>query len=149
MRTALRQVSHLVNMSLTAPIPRFLLPQRGLIWRPRLPTPSRAPQTIRNGSKKAYKPPKTPLVLEKPTKFNPPSHGSRLPRSAPRYAGPQLSAKEQAEQKTKKYPTMMPAEGTFMHWFLTNRSIHMYIALVRPPLQSQSPRSKSKKITSN
>jgi hypothetical protein len=127
------RVSHLVNMSLTAPIPRFLLPQRGLIWRARLPTPSRTPQAIRHASKKAPKKNPKPLVLEKPTKFNPPSHGSRLPRAAPRYAGPQLSAQEQAAQKTKKYPTMMPPEGSFMHWFLTNRSIHMYIALVRPP----------------
>lgn len=119
-------------MSLSTSIPRFLLPQRGLIWRPRLPAPSRT-QGVRHASKKtAPKKNAKPLVLEKPAKFNPPSHGSRLPRAAPRYSGPQLSAEEQAAQKTKKYPTMMPPEGTFMHWFLTNRSIHMYIALVRP-----------------
>jgi hypothetical protein len=77
--------------------------------------------------------PKTPPVLEKPAKFNPPSHGSRRP--APRaYPGPPLSAKEKATQRTKKYPNMMPAEGTFMRWFLTNRGLHVYITLVcRPP----------------
>jgi len=31
--------------------------------------------------------------------------------------------------KYKKYPNMMPGEGTFMHWFLNNRSIHLYICL--------------------
>lgn len=120
-------------MSLTTSIPRFLLPQRGLIWRARLPAPSTISQTIRHASKKTTpkKNSSKPLVLEKPTKFNPPSHGARLPREAPRYPGPQLSAEEQAMQKTKKYPSMMPPEGTFMHWFLTNKSIHMYISLVR------------------
>jgi hypothetical protein len=29
---------------------------------------------------------------------------------------------------------MMPPEGTFLHWFLTNKAIHMYIALVCAPL---------------
>ena len=123
-------------MSLTMSIPRFLLPQRGLIWRARLPAPSTTTtsQTIRHASKKAtpkYKGSK-PLVLEKPTKFNPPSHGSRLPRDTLRYPGPQLSAEEIAMQKTKKYPSMMPPDGSFMRWFLTNKALHMYISLVRP-----------------
>jgi hypothetical protein len=121
-------------MSLTTSIPRFLLPQRGLIWRARLPAPSMTSQTIRHTSKKTTpKKSSKPLVLEKPTKFNPPSHGARLPKAAPRYTGPQLSAEEQAIQKTKKYPSMMPGEGTFMRWFLTNKAIHMYIALVCLP----------------
>lgn len=118
----------------TTSIPRFLLPQRGAIWRTRLSTPSQS-LTIRNASHKA--PPKKgsskPLVLEKPSKFNPPSHGSRLRKDAPRYPGPQLSTEQQAAQKKKKYPNMMPPEGSFMHWFVTNRSIHMYISLVSPP----------------
>lgn len=25
---------------------------------------------------------------------------------------------------------MMPLEGTWMHWFLTNRTIHLWISLV-------------------
>jgi len=28
---------------------------------------------------------------------------------------------------------MMPPEGSFMHWFLTDRSLHLYITLVRKP----------------
>ncbi|KFY25317.1 hypothetical protein V491_01809, partial [Pseudogymnoascus sp. VKM F-3775] len=80
-------------------------------------------RTIRAASTKAPKPkaakPKAPAskvpVLEKPTRFNPPSHGKSLPNRTVRYPGPALSASELAAQKTKKYPTMMPPEGTFMH----------------------------------
>lgn len=68
-------------------------------------------------------------VLEKPARFNPPSHGARLRRGPPRYAGPQLSQEERDAQRTRKYPNMMPAEGTFLHWFLNNRAIHLYITM--------------------
>ncbi|KAF7187271.1 hypothetical protein HII31_11359 [Pseudocercospora fuligena] len=69
-------------------------------------------------------PPK-PRVLEKPDKFRPPSHPSRI-RQKTRYSyGPELTQ----AQKTKRYPHMMPPEGTFMHWFLTNRTIHLWISL--------------------
>lgn len=111
-------------------IPRFLLPQGGAIWRTRIPQPYTASLFIRNASKGSKKGSK-PLVLEKPTKFNPPSHGARRRTEAPRYPGPQLSAEEKAKQDTKKYPNMMPPEGSFMHWFLHNRAIHMWITMVR------------------
>ncbi|KAL3422439.1 hypothetical protein PVAG01_06595 [Phlyctema vagabunda] len=120
-------------MSSATAIPRFLLPQRSAIWRMRLPTPASFVRHASNKSKKpAAKPaakPAKPLVLEKPTKFTPPSHGARLRKEAPRYPGPQLSAEEKARQQTKKYPNMMPAEGTFMHWFIHNRSIHVFICM--------------------
>ncbi|KAL8798601.1 MAG: hypothetical protein Q9182_006536 [Xanthomendoza sp. 2 TL-2023] len=45
------------------------------------------------------------------------------------YPGPPLSQAQKEEQKVKKYPHMMPAEGTFMFWFLTNRLVHMAICL--------------------
>lgn len=113
----------------TAVIPRFLLPRQGSIWL--------RPTSIRNASNKADKAakaapkPKGPIVLEKPTKFNPPSHPQRRAKPAPRYPGPNLSAEETERMATKKYPNMMPAEGTFMHWFINNRNIHMWITLVR------------------
>ncbi|KAJ8607317.1 hypothetical protein MRB53_040415 [Persea americana] len=67
-------------------------------------------------------------ILEKPTKFNPPSHGSR--RVRPRlYPGPRLSEEELERQKTKRYPNMMPPEGSLMHRILTNRSLHLWITL--------------------
>ena len=77
-------------------------------------------------------PPPKPRVLEKPDKFRPPSHPSRI-RSKPRYTGPPLSENERQAQKTRRYPHMMPAEGTFLHWFLSNRAIHVWITLVRRP----------------
>ncbi|KAL8710324.1 MAG: hypothetical protein Q9220_005094 [cf. Caloplaca sp. 1 TL-2023] len=45
------------------------------------------------------------------------------------YPGPPISDQQKEEQKTKKYPHMMPAEGTFMFWFLNNRMVHMGITL--------------------
>lgn len=77
-----------------------------------------------------------PRVLEKPDKFRPPSHAARLPssRKRPQYTyGPRLTPEELMAQNRKKYPNMMPPEGSFMHWFLTNRMLHVYISFVRPP----------------
>jgi len=76
-------------------------------------------------------PPPKPRVLEKPERFNPPSHPSRI-RSKPRFYGPALSEHERQAQKTRRYPHMMPPEGSFMHWFLTDRTVHLYITLVPP-----------------
>ncbi|KAK5120550.1 hypothetical protein LTR85_006206 [Meristemomyces frigidus] len=73
-------------------------------------------------------PPPKPRVLEKPERFNPPSHPSRI-RSKPKYYGPDLSEHERRAQKTRQYPHMMPPEGSFMHWFLTDRTVHLYITL--------------------
>ncbi len=76
-------------------------------------------------------PPKT-IVLEKPDKFRPPSHPQRLNRKPSRqYPGPPLSESEREAQKTKRYPHMFPNEGTKLHWFLTNKWIHLWISLVR------------------
>ncbi|POS86867.1 hypothetical protein EPUL_000668, partial [Erysiphe pulchra] len=79
---------------------------------------------VRNSSSRAQ-----PHVLEKPEKFNPPSHGSRLRNPSIRYYGPQMTAEELAQQRIKKYPNMMPPEGTFMHWFLHNKLIHLWLSL--------------------
>jgi len=74
-------------------------------------------------------PPKT-IVLEKPDKFRPPSHPQRLNKRPPRqYPGPPLSEPEREAQKTRRYPHMFPNEGTTLHWFLTNKWIHMWISL--------------------
>ena len=119
---------------MSAPIPRFLLP-RGhipsylqlskLVKPPQIA--NRALPTYRNASASTSK----PRVLEKPTRFNPPSHGKRLKQDVPRNYGPQLTTEQKAEQETKKYPNMMPAEGTWMFWFLTTTSIHTFITIVR------------------
>ena len=75
--------------------------------------------------------PHKPLVLEKPLKFNPPSHGSRLPKKRiPQHYGGQLSQEEIKAQDRRDYPTMMPPQGTWAHWFWTNRTIHVVITAV-------------------
>ena len=119
---------------MSATIPRFLLPRGYLLSSSRLPRLVKEPQIpyrtlpiCRNASASTSK----PRVLEKPTRFNPPSHGKRLKQQIPRQYGPQLTGEQKTEQRTKKYPNMMPAEGTFMHWFLTSRRIHIFISLVR------------------
>ncbi|GJC82384.1 hypothetical protein ColLi_05222 [Colletotrichum liriopes] len=74
---------------------------------------------------------KGPLILEKPTKFNPPSHGSRLPKkSGPKHYGGPLSGQEVRAQRTREYPGMMAPEGTWAHWFFNNRKVHLFISLV-------------------
>ncbi|KAF2094943.1 hypothetical protein NA57DRAFT_19542, partial [Rhizodiscina lignyota] len=67
-------------------------------------------------------------VLEKPDRYRPPSHPARLPRKRQTYGGPALSDEEIQKQKAKQYPHMMPPEGSFMRWFLTNRPIHLFIS---------------------
>ncbi|KAI9836898.1 MAG: hypothetical protein M1819_001063 [Sarea resinae] len=114
-------------------IPRFLLPRGGSLLSPplsilRAPATLRpvSPFSLRHASSSSHS---KPIVLEKPSKFNPPSHPARLNRRMPKSYGPALSAKELEKQKVKQYPHMMPPEGTFMFWFLTNRMIHVYITL--------------------
>lgn len=113
-------------------IPRFLLPRANYLLRPhsRLLPPASNPHSalIRHASNS--QPSSKPLILEKPTKFNPPSHGARLPRKKPRNYGPALTEQQKHEMKMKKYPNMMPPEGSFMHWFLSNRWLHTWISLV-------------------
>ncbi|OTB05319.1 hypothetical protein M426DRAFT_10646 [Hypoxylon sp. CI-4A] len=73
--------------------------------------------------------PSKPIVLEKPERFNPPSHGARLPRSTPRHYGGVMSEAELQAQSAKAYPGMPPPENTWTHWFLNSRGIHMFITL--------------------
>lgn len=68
-----------------------------------------------------------PRLLEKPERFNPPSHSARLPRKNKTYGAP-VTPQEAERQKTRQYPHMMPPEGSFMFWFLTNRIIHVIIS---------------------
>jgi hypothetical protein len=75
-------------------------------------------------------PPKPP-VLEKPEKFRPPSHPSRLnARRIPRHYAPPLPEAEIQAQSTRQYPHTFPNAGSRMHWFLTNRYVHLWISLV-------------------
>ncbi|KAL2015977.1 hypothetical protein VTK56DRAFT_4490 [Thermocarpiscus australiensis] len=140
----------------TASVPRFLLPQSGLIWRRRLVAGPRAPCRSGSGSASASasasasprvsfrlfsrsssKPSKSAAsnptgqpVLAKPERFTPPSHGSRLPKKAPpRHYGGDLSAEEVQTQKQKDYPGMMAPEGTWAYWFWHSRWIHVVLTV--------------------
>ncbi|KAI1118160.1 hypothetical protein F5Y14DRAFT_299847 [Nemania sp. NC0429] len=73
--------------------------------------------------------PSKPIVLEKPERFNPPSHGARLPRSTPRHYGGSPTAEEIRVQTQRSYPGLPPPPKTWSHWFINNRTIHMLITL--------------------
>jgi hypothetical protein len=75
--------------------------------------------------------PNKPIVLEQPDKFRPPSHPSRIARRRKRvYYGRDLSEEDKAELDSRQYPYAFPPKQSFMHWFLTNRKIHLWITLV-------------------
>ncbi|KAK2044358.1 hypothetical protein LZ31DRAFT_292601 [Colletotrichum somersetense] len=132
-----------MTTSATTILPRFLLPALSPMWRAAATSSGRpaaatlrrnAAWTIRYASSTS-KPTggagqKGPLILEKPAKFNPPSHGSRLPKkNVPRHYGGPLSGQEVRAQRTREYPGMMAPEGTWAHWFFNNRTIHLVISL--------------------
>lgn len=82
--------------------------------------------------------PSKPIVLEKPDRFRPPSHAARRnARSTTAVYGAGaaynqgMTERERLASKTKSYPNMFPEEGTRMHWFLTTRWVHLFIAMVR------------------
>ncbi|KAG6991331.1 hypothetical protein G7Y79_00053g088140 [Physcia stellaris] len=115
-------------------IPRFLLPRANVPLQGVYTSSSSSAQSVtRRASlicRYASTAPSKPIVLEKPERFNPPSHPARLNRKPPRqYSGPRLSETQKEEQKTKQYPNSFPPEGTWRYWFLTNRQIHIYIVL--------------------
>ncbi|KAH8899590.1 hypothetical protein GQ53DRAFT_317575 [Thozetella sp. PMI_491] len=111
-------------------IPRFLLPQSGAIWRRlRVPGTGRAGLvSVRFASTSGDS--SKPIVLEKPERFNPPSHGSRLPkRTTPRHYGGDLSATEAQAQRTKEYPGLMSPKGSWSHWVWHSYWLHSMIAM--------------------
>lgn len=122
------------NMATTTSIPRFLLPQTGLLWqRFRVPnSASTCSVLIRYASTTPSKG-KKPIVLEKPARFNPPSHGSKLPKKTnPRHYGGDLSFDEVQAQKKKDYPGLPPPPNTWAHWFWNSRAFHLTITMVNP-----------------
>ncbi|KAI6780361.1 uncharacterized protein J7T54_005463 [Emericellopsis cladophorae] len=118
-------------MASRAVIPRFLLPLQGPLWRGlRIPLSQsliiRFATTDAKGKDKDKQ-----IVLEKPLKFNPPSHGSRLKKNTlPKYYGAQLTDAELAAQRVKSYPGMMAPEGTWAHWFWHSKTLHLCITMV-------------------
>ena len=83
-----------------------------------------------------------PATLAQPDKFRPPSHPARRPTPRNRkrlYYGPQTTAEQRASFDSKQYPYSFPPPKTFMHWFLTTRSIHIWISLVRASPNDRDP----------
>jgi hypothetical protein len=79
--------------------------------------------------------PNKPIVLVQPDQFRPPSHPARLVRRRKRmYYGRDLTEEDKEELNSKQYPYAFPPKQSFMHWFLTNRGIHVWISLVRGAL---------------
>lgn len=124
-------------------IPRFLLPQSGRIWRRanlgiynrrQFPDPDlRIVRYASASSKGAKQAPGKPIVLEQPTRFNPPSHGARLPRKdrpQQQHYGGSLSSDEVASQRRREYPGLMAPRGTWAHWFWNSQGLHLSITLV-------------------
>ncbi len=120
-----------------AVIPRFLLPLQSPLWRGVVRSSNSKPSSVRvryastNGGGGGS--PQKPIVLEKPARFNPPSHGSRLKKgSTPKHYGPALTSEEVATQNKKHYPGMMAPAGSWSHWFWHSRILHTFITMVRP-----------------
>ena len=141
-------------MAATTSISRFLLPQNGLIWRNlgagagagrssslRVPlrfassssSPTPGPDPGLGLKRKPQQ--QQPQVLAKPERFNPPSHGARLPRSktgspASRHYGGDLSKEELVAQLRKEYPGLMAPGGTWAYRIIYSRWIHLTITIV-------------------
>ncbi|OAA33710.1 hypothetical protein AAL_01175 [Moelleriella libera RCEF 2490] len=111
-------------------VPRFLLPLQGPLWRGLHIPMSQSVRIRYASSSSSSSPPEKPIVLEKPAKFNPPSHGSRLKRNTiPKHYGPNLTPAEAAAQSKRDYPGMMAPEGTWSHWFWHSRLLHTFITM--------------------
>lgn len=126
-------------MASVVTIPRFLLPRGAALFRP-TQTPARAnliyqcltSSSSRHASTSKAKPSST--VLAKPDRFNPPSHPSKLVKSAPiRQYGPAVTEDQKQVHRSKQYPHSAPPKGSFMDRFIHNRVLHTMIALVRLP----------------
>ena len=137
-------------------IPRFLVPRGPLLVRPQprglLQLPAPAPHRRHASSitpkglseefrrrREAQQSRGTP-VIPQPDQYRPPSHSKRAPNRQleNRVYGAPLSEEDRKRMATKKYPNMMSPEGTFSHWFLHNRAIHLWITMVHA--RSSRPR---------
>lgn len=134
------------TMATLQSIPRFLLP-RGtqLLGRqPRALRPLSSPTSLRHASisakglseefrrrREAQQSKGTP-VIPQPDKYRPPSHSKKAPNRnlENKVYGPPISEEDRKRMATKKYPNMMSPEGTFSHWFLHNKAIHLWITMV-------------------
>lgn len=72
-----------------------------------------------------------PIVLEPPSKFNPPSHPARRGGwNMPKMYGPKMTEGERAQQERQNYPGLMAPAGTWEHWFWHSSVVHMCLTIV-------------------
>ncbi|KAJ4342445.1 hypothetical protein N0V87_001064 [Didymella glomerata] len=124
-------------------IPRFLLPRQPLL-RPSRFTQALLPTAhVRHVSsprqlsaeferRRAAAASTKQKVMPQPDAYRAPSHGKTIRRADAglgKVYGPKLSEQDRKRMATKKYPNMMSPEGTFSHWFLNNRVIHLWITM--------------------
>lgn len=135
------------TMSTPLPLPRFLLPQSSSLWRTTTTTLSPLPRRLASTKPSPSKPPKPsgPRVLAQPERFNPPSHGARLPRAGgprqPQHYGGALSQSELLAQVRKEYPGLMAPMGSLAYRVIYSKWIHLTITLVSlPPPRAPLPR---------
>lgn len=139
-------------MSTPLPLPRFLLPQSSSLWRTTTLSPvTRRLASTKPPSKSPSKPPSNPSkppgggprVLAQPERFNPPSHGSRLPRPGgprqPQHYGGALSQSELLAQVRKEYPGLMAPMGSLAYRVIYSKWIHLTITLVSHPPKTPTP----------
>jgi hypothetical protein len=131
-------------------IPRFLLPQGPTFLRPQTllllqrttgfryastPAKGLSAEFLRRRAAQQAQQPKAAPVIPQPDKYRPPSHSARKPNRnlENKIYGAPVSEEDKKRMATKKYPNMMSPEGTFSHWFLHNRAIHLWITMVHSP----------------
>jgi hypothetical protein len=143
------------TMATSQSIPRFLLPRGPLLLRPQTrlllqqhttflrhasttPPKGLSAEFLKRRAaqqQKSAQIPKATPVIPQPDKYRPPSHSARKPNRnlENKIYGAPVSEEDKKRMATKKYPNMMSPEGTFSHWFFHNKSIHLWITLVRIP----------------
>jgi hypothetical protein len=106
---------------------------------PAPPRPPRRPYatTSSTSSSKAPPDPNKPILLEQPTKFVPPSHGSRRRGewTMPRIYGRRWAGSDDGQVATaagnnsRWYPGLMAPAGSWEHWFWHSRAVHTWITM--------------------
>jgi hypothetical protein len=110
------------------------------------PTAHRAFTTARPSPAAARPTRSKPATLAQPDRFRPPSHPARRPAARSRkrlYFGAETTPEQKAAFDSKQYPYSFPPPETFMHWFLTTRSVHIWISLVRHSARSPTTPSQT------
>lgn len=137
-------------------IPRFLLPRNPALLRPQTqlllqralggprhastPAKGLSAEFLRRRAAQQQQQQRPAPVIPQPDKYRPPSHSARKPNRnlENKIYGAPVSEEDRKRMATKKYPNMMSPEGTFSHWFLNNKFIHVWITMVRCSIHTRT-----------